>query len=249
MDPVTVVFYVLLLAIGAYVQTVTGFALGLFVMGIAALVELDSVAASAAIVTISSLVNTLMALAREHHHVNWPLVRRMSLGLIPAMLLGVSLLHYLSQELQALLRLLLGGFIVTGAVILTLKPHPRMQPASGIKSVLFGMASGLFGGLFSTGGPPAVYHLYREPIAVSTVRMTLLAVFTISTLARLLVIVPAGHVSTSVVWVCVVGAPVIIGFTWLGQRFVPPISDTGMRRLAFFILLVIGLTLLASVFK
>jgi len=236
--------YLALLAFGAYVQTVTGFALGLFVMGIATLADLASVATSAAIVTISSLVNTGVALSKEHHHVDWQQVWRLGAGLLPAMLAGMWLLENLDNDTSESLRVLLGVFIAAGAVVLVLKPHPRSKPAGMLKAFSLGAIAGLFGGLFSTAGPPVVYHLYREPIAINTIRMSMLALFAIATLVRLMLIIPVGHVTQFVIWVCLTGAPVIVIATWAGQRFVPPLSDSGMRRLAFSMLFIIGVVLL-----
>ena len=151
--------YLALLAFGAYVQTVTGFALGLFVMGIATLADLASVATSAAIVTISSLVNTGVALSKEHHYVDWQQVWRLGAGLLPAMMVGMWLLENLDNDTNESLRVLLGLFIAAGAIVLVLKPHPRKKPAGILKAFSLGAIAGLFGGLFSTAGPPVVYHL------------------------------------------------------------------------------------------
>ncbi|MBE9515411.1 MAG: sulfite exporter TauE/SafE family protein [Proteobacteria bacterium] len=244
METQVLLSYLALLAFGAYVQTVTGFALGLFVMGVATLMDLSSVAVSAAIVTISSLVNTGVALSKEHHHVDWQQVRRLSVGLLPAMMVGMWLLDNLDGGTSEYLKILLGLFIVIGAILLMLKPHPRKQPSGALKTMSLGAIAGLFGGLFSTAGPPVVYHLYREPIAINTIRMTMLALFAIATLVRLMLAIPAGHVNQFVIWVCLYGAPVIVLFTWAGQRFVPPLSDMGMRRTAFGLLFVIGIVLL-----
>lgn len=236
--------FLALLAFGAYVQTVTGFALGLFVMGIATLADLASVATSAAIVTISSLVNTGVALSKEHHHVDWKQVWRLGAGLLPAMLVGMWLLENLDNNTNESLRVLLGLFIAAGAIVLVLKPHPRTHPAGILKAFGLGAIAGLFGGLFSTAGPPVVYHLYREPIAINTIRMSMLALFAIATLARLMVAIPMGHISQAVIWVCLFGTPVIVLSTWAGQHYAPPLSDLGMRRLAFALLFIIGVVLL-----
>lgn len=243
----TVIIFMLLLLFGSYVQTVTGFALGLFVMGAATLMDLATVAVSAAIVTISSLVNTLMALKREHHHVHWQQAGWLSLGLVPAMLLGLWLLDFFSAGEVAMLRTLLGTFIVAGAIMLFLKPHPRKHSAGAPASITMGAIAGVFGGLFSTAGPPVVYHLYREPLSINTVRMTMMAVFAITTAFRLLVIIPAGHVTQTALWVSALGVPVVLLATWFGQRYRPPVSDIGMRRLAFFLLLLLGLVLVFPV--
>lgn len=56
----------------------------------------------------------------------------------------------------------------------------------------WGVVSGLLTGLFSTGGPPLVYHLYRQPMPLRTVRDTLAATLAASSLMRLTMVLGTG---------------------------------------------------------
>ena len=44
--------------------------------------------------------------------------------------------------------------------------------------MLLAVSMGLLGGLFSAGGPPLVYHFYRQPMAMEALRATLVAALT-----------------------------------------------------------------------
>ncbi len=62
-----------------------------------------------------------------------------------------------------------------------------------------GFAAGSIGGLFSTGEPPLVYHLYRQPISTNVIRTTLLAIFLISSLARIVIVGVQGQINIEVI--------------------------------------------------
>lgn len=236
--------FLLLLAAGAYVQTVTGFALGLVVMGAVALSGLAPIAFSAVIVSISSLANTLLALRGDRQHVHWPSVAASLAALLPAMVGGIALLTHLSGTSVHSLRLLLGGFILVSGVLLMLKPHPRAHLAGAAATFTAGAFAGLFGGLFSTAGPPLVYHLYRQPLSIRAIRASLLAVFAVATSGRIAVVALEGGVSREMLWISLLALPMVLGATAVARRFRPPLSDLTMRRLAFGLLMALGLLLL-----
>lgn len=235
-----------LVGVGAYAQTVTGFAMGLIIMGAATLFDLVPVAFTAVVVTMTSMFNIILALLKEHHHIHWRSTLLASLGMAPALILGVVTLNYLSVESAQALRILLGGFILVGATLLVLKPHPRETLSVGWRDLLAGAVGGFFGGLFSTAGPPLVYHLYRQPFAIDVIRTTLLAIFGFTTVLRNGYVALSGDFTLEMLHTSLLAIPVVYIATVLGQRFPPPLAETGMRRLAFGLLAVLGLTLLVA---
>jgi uncharacterized membrane protein YfcA len=234
----------LLVGIGAYVQTVTGFAMGLIIMGAATLFDLVPVAFSAVVVTMTSMFNILLALSKEHHHIHWRSALLASIGMAPALILGVLLLDHLSSESAHGLKVSLGIFILVGATLLVLKPHPRQALVVGWRDVLAGALGGFFGGLFSTAGPPLVYHLYRQPFGINVIRTTLLTIFGFTTVLRNGFVALSGDFSMAMLNASLLAIPVVYLATVLGQRFPPPFAEQGMRRLAFGLLAVLGLMLL-----
>lgn len=246
MNTEIILSFVLIVAIGTYVQTVTGFALGLIVMGAVTLLDIAPVAFSAVVVSVTSLVNIALALRKNHHHIARREMLYASLGMIPALLLGLLLLDLLSGEATRTLKTLLGVFILIGGTLLMLKPQPRLAPSSRLMDFNMGFLGGFFGGLFSTAGPPLVYHLYRQPYTIDMIRSTLLAIFGLITLLRNGYVIAVGDFTLDMLIVSLWCLPAVWLATLAGQKFAPPLPEQGMRRLAFTLLAALGLTLILS---
>lgn len=242
----TTLALVLLVALGAYVQTVTGFALGLIVMGAVTALGVAPIAFTAVVISVASLFNIIFALRTTWGYVDRGAVLQLGAGLVPGVIAGVYLLDYLSGTASAMLRMLLGTVILGGGIFLMLKPHPRNEPSSREADVAFGTIAGLLGGLFATAGPPVVYHLYRQPMSVAAVKATMMAVFGIATIMRNGVVLVRGEFTLEMLTTALWSVPVIYLATRLGQAWHPPFSDRGMRRLAFGLLALIGLALIVS---
>ena len=98
----------LIIGIGTYFQTVTGFGLAMIVIGINSAAGLTDMPFIASVVSLVSLVNSGVALPRHLHHIDWRLANTTLLGVIPASILGVVLLNFLNTQATSILELLLG---------------------------------------------------------------------------------------------------------------------------------------------
>jgi len=234
------------MALGAYIQAVTGFAMGLVVVGASGVLDMVPIGVMAASVSIMTLFNAGTALYGRTHLVDRRLAVPILATMVPGVVAGVLLLEHLSATWAEILNALLGGFILMGGTLLTLKPSPRPAPSGPARSLAVGTLGGLFTGLFATGGPPVVYHLYREPAAVASVRVTLLAVFFVSAATRVSYLGMRGSLTPDILLLSGLGIPLVVAATGLGRRFPPPLSDLQMRRAAFALLIAIGVTLLLT---
>jgi hypothetical protein len=68
------------------------------------------------------------------------------------------------------------------------------------------------GGLFSTAGPPLVYHFYRLPLPYRTIRETLVAVFAINAIFRPVLVVESGD------WPAHALTWVLAGLRWMKAK-------------------------------
>src|SRR5699024_8599943 len=146
--------FLLIGCFAGYFQTVTGFGLGMVVIGLAGAVGVLPLTSVEAVVSIMTLVNCEVALTGLWHHVDWPSLRATVLGLVPTIIVGVLLLNYLSDSASAMVQLLLGVVILLGGVGLLLKPSHNKSLARPASFTLFGGLSGFLGGLFEIAGPP-----------------------------------------------------------------------------------------------
>ncbi|MCH8553045.1 MAG: sulfite exporter TauE/SafE family protein [Natronospirillum sp.] len=235
-----------IVALAAYVQTVTGFAFGLIVMGSAVLLNLAPVAMVAILISILSLFNCCLALYRNLGHFDREMVLLCSLSGAVTLILGVWALNVLSEHYVHWLQIILGVAIVTSSLLLIFRPRPQTRRSGKPSFLVFGGIAGLMSGLFSTSGPPLVFHFYRQPIAQRVIRDSLLMIFAITSVQRLVVVTWLGDLTVDVLVVALTAIPAVLGFTWLGRRFPPPVSDTALRRIAFTLLLLSGTSLCLS---
>lgn len=228
------------IAIGTYFQTVTGFGLGMIVIGVSSGFGLAPISLVAAIISLVTLMNSAVALPGRLHHVDWPAMRFVLGGVLPSAVAGVLLLEYMSVAAATLLQLLLGITIIYSGVVFMLRPEPLVQRSSNRSFFFSGFLSGLFGGLFGMAGPPVIFHFYRQPFDLAMVRHMLLLTFAFTAGTRTVFAGTRGTF-TPEVWVLIgFTVPLVALATLAGRRYPPPFSQLTMRRIAFGVLVVIG---------
>lgn len=243
MDPVTLIWIVLLAGAAAYVQTLTGFAFGLLMMGAIGMLGLVPLPDAAVLVSILTLVNAIQVLLKGWRDVAWPEFRLTIVASMALLFGGYFLLNYLAGTNLDGLRLVLGLVIVGASIQLSLRPHPLVERSSSSSFVLAGALGGFLGGMFSTAGPPLIYHLYRQPLPATSIRETLMLVFGINAALRLVLVGASGNFPQASVWWGLLAIPMVMALTYAAKRWPPPISPLAMRRIAFFLLLLSGLSL------
>lgn len=223
--------------VAAYIQTLTGFALGLLVMGAVGLTGFVPLPEAAVIVSVLVLVNAAQVLAK-----GWRDVARRELALVlaagvPMLPVGFWLLDRLAAASIHGLRIVLGMIIAMSALQLVRRPEPLARRSPAASFLVFGGIAGLMSGLFSTAGPPLVFHFYRQTLPVTQVRETLVTVFAVNAVLRLAIATGSGGVASQTLWTALLAAPVVIAATAVARRWPPPASPATMRRVAFTLLL------------
>lgn len=230
-------------ALATYAQTMTGFAFGLVLLGLSGVFQLASVSEVANVVSVLSLVNAAVTLARARPQVNWSLLTPAMISSLLGVGVGVSALTWISGSATVLLQLLLGVTILACAVLLVARTQPLAQLSSRASSVFFGGVSGVLGGLFSSAGPPMVYHLYRQPLPLATIRNSLLILFSLNAMVRLALVTGQGAFMASSFWLSVQALPIVIAVTWMARRYSTVDSMKTVKRMVFALLLAAGLGL------
>ena len=159
-----------------------------------------------------------------------------SLGLLPSLVAGFLFLDRFGQSLDHILKTVLGLMVMTAGIIKMLKPAQWPRPSSNHSAVSIGFLGGFFGGLYSAAGAPIAYFLYRQPETVATIRLTLLAVFFLSTFSRAIMGVVYGHFTEAVLIKTALALPLVVLISIAMQRRLTRIPDQWVRRLVFIIL-------------
>ncbi|WP_210496172.1 TSUP family transporter [Microvirga antarctica] len=243
MSPVTLLGFLVLTGAAAYAQTLTGFAFGLITMGGIALTGLLSLPDAAALVSVLTLVNAVQMLTKGWRDVAWREFGLVMATNIPMLVVGYVLLEWLAETRTDILRLILGIIIILSSLQLALRPQPLGRKSGSGSFAAFGMISGLMGGLFSTAGPPLVYHFYRQPMPLASVRETLVTVFALNAVVRISLVTLSGNLPTGSAWWGLLAIPMVMVSTHAARRWPPPISAAMLRRIVFVLLFLSGVSL------
>ncbi|MDX3925877.1 MAG: TSUP family transporter [Shinella sp.] len=241
------VVFAALAFVAAYVQTLTGFAFGLLLMGALALTGLIPLPEAAIVVSLLTLANATVVLARGWQDIaTMPFLLSLA-GALPMIVAGYGLLTFLAASSLSVLRLILGLAIIVSSLQLIRTPSPLAKQSDGPVFVLFGALGGLMGGLFSTAGPPLVFQFYRQPLPYRVVRETLVAIFSLNSLFRLgLVVAHDDWQAHALLWTSA-GLPAVLVSTYLARRWPPALSPSTLRFVAFTLLLLSGISLVTPV--
>lgn len=235
-----------LAVLGGWTQTITGFALGLIVMSGSTLFNLLPVPMAAGIISILVLVNGAMVLSRDWRHADGRIVAAATLAALPGIALGVWLLGWLAGEALNVLRLILGVFIAAAALQLVRRPAPWATPSRPAAFAVAGGAGGVMGGLFATSGPPVIWLIYRQPLPLDTIRVTLVSYFCLTQAWRLGLVTAGGGLSARMLVATAGAVPAIALGTWLARRFPPRLSPLTLRRGALVLLFMSGVALVVT---
>ena len=201
------------MALATCAQSVTGFALALLLLGLTSLFELAPLADVANVANVISLCSAAVALRGARESLDRPIMRSTITGSLFGVAAGVALLAWLSANVVMVLRLLLGLVVIACAIVVVVRAQPLPQRSSKASFHAFGFASGVLGGLFSASGPPLVYQFYRQPLALDTVRDTLVASLAAGGVIRLVMVVASGQFSARSVGLSAAGVPLAMGIS------------------------------------
>lgn len=246
MQPDTVAILLLIVFVASYVQSNIGFGLGLIVVSTATVFDVVPVIFSAALVSFTSFFHMLLAMQGEWRRVNWKSARMIVIGLVPGVFIGVQLLDWLSQNSVDLLKAILGVVVLLAATVSLLSFRQYKRDPGPFRALLVGLIGGLGGGMFSNSAAPIVYHLHRQDMSFTLIKNTLFVVFLVSTVTRISLISVRGDVSAEILSAVVMALPVIAVAVWLARKRPVPLQNEQMRKLAFSLLAIMGVSLLVT---
>lgn len=241
-----VIAFLLVVAAAGYFQTVTGFGFGMIVLGAVTGLGYLSIPTAAAIVNLLALVNCATALPGRLEHLEVGLIRWITFGLLPAVPLGLLLLSMLSVAASSVLQAALGILVAYGGISVVWHTRSKTQLSPKWSFLVSGVGAGLCGGLFGVSGPPLIYQFYRQPIALTQIRNTLLLLFSITSGLRVVMLAVSGQLNMTIIVLAAIALPLVVLSTYIGRRLPPPLSPRIMRFVVCVMLIGIGVQLTVS---
>ncbi len=220
--------------------------MGMIIVAVVGGLRLLDVPTLAAVISLLTILNVVLALRGQLHEVHRRLFFWLAAGQVPAIFLGLQLMQWLDGNTRWLLEICLGLFITVGGLSMSLKPHPWPHVSGRVATFLTGISGGLVGGMFSASGPVLGWFGYSQPLPLAAIRATLLSCFVLTTGTRTVLVGLEGGLTRPVLSYALIGLPVVVLGTWLGNNFAPPVSENSIKRMAYTLLLVMGVWMLGS---
>lgn len=167
----------------AIVQGVTGFAFG--ILSMAFLTLLWEPQSASVVVTLLAMWSCLHTLWDVRRGIRWPTLGDLAAGFVIGIPLGTWVL--VMPDSQTFLRLLV-ALVCLVVAWQNLRPQP--ESAGEVRgrgfALIAGTASGFLSGSVSSGGPPILWYVYRQPWTRDELKATSLAMFTLGGAIKIL---------------------------------------------------------------
>jgi hypothetical protein len=232
-------YLMLFVFLAGTVQGTVGFGFGLVAMSTLPL-WIDIKEAVPLVALLCWVVNASLTY-KMRHYLTWSRIGNLLLGSLAGVPIGVFLFSYLNPQW-----LLVGlGVALLGVTIqqMAWKPKETDRPVSRFWGGLAGFASGILGGAFNTGGPPAVMYVGIQRWSKEHTVATLQGFFLSITTLQIVLFLWKGLIqSTHSVDAAMLLIPTILGVA-LGQFFFHRVNQARFRALLLLGIGVLGISL------
>jgi uncharacterized membrane protein YfcA len=235
--------FLVLVAGAVYAQAITGFALALILLGLIGATNLVPLPDAVNATTIIGFCTAWTFLYRRRALRIEPVLVPLLATSAPGIVAGALLLMWLAGTAYEVLRLVLGVSIVACALSLWRAVRPLASISSPMVYALTGAIAGLLAGMFSASGPPLVYLLYRQPKPLAWIQQSLMVIFGLGTVLRLLIVLPSGQFSWLSLQLAVEALPVVFFVTSYAARHASPLSPKLLKGLICALLIGSGLSM------
>ena len=242
MDATQIIILFLFCTGASFVQRVSGFGFGIFIMTMLPYL-LPSFGEATTLSGMLSATQSLFIFFTHYKYVKWKQLLPMLISFLAVSFIAVK---YVAEAAETHLKLLLGiMLIVMSLYFLFFDEKIKITPSRKLQ-VGLGSLSGAMGGLFGMQGPPAVlYYIAAEKNKECYLAM-LQTYFLIGNIAMTLYRQQFGLLTTEVLYswcYAVLGIP--IG-SWIGKWVFEKISAKTLKRIVYLYMIVSGIVAIIS---
>jgi len=225
------------IGLGFYVQTVAGFAAGLFAIPI--LISVLPMQEAIALMSIFLLIFSVILVYKNWKKIEQKTVIELSIGVIIGLSVGILILK---TGNPIFLKRLLGVFTILFVAYNFISRNKLKIP--GKFGVLFGLAGGIFSGMFSAGGPPYVMYIYNRIDSASIFRATIIGILAVTNTLRVPMLVVSDILTTDILLIALYMLPVFIIALLLGNKTYHKVNEGKFKLILMILLGISGISLL-----
>ena len=234
----TLLFIFLLTIAASFIQRVSGFGFGIFVMMFFPFF-LPSYGES---ITLSGLLagtTALLIAIRNFRHIRWSLMWIIVLFNVAVSYVAIE---YMSSVSNDVLKRCLGALLVIIALyFIFFDGKVRMVIRSGVSQAVVGAVSGCMGGMFAMPGPPVVLYCINVIRDKNEYIATLQAFSVVFNVFYTLFRANVGFFGDNTLFYWAVGLLGLIAGAWLGSRCFEYISSVMLKRIVYAMMIISGL--------
>ncbi|HOJ33850.1 MAG TPA: sulfite exporter TauE/SafE family protein [Candidatus Hydrogenedentes bacterium] len=193
-------------------------------------------------VILMSTLNTLIVTWDARKHIQFAML----LPLVMGGFLGLPIGQYLLKTLPGEYLKLIVGVIAVGFAATSLAGWHRPIPAQSWFLTPLGIISGVLGASTSMGGPPIALFLANQQIPKNVFRSTLITYFFTVNCVMVAMFSYSGILNRQIFWTSVSLFPLMVAGTLLGIFFARWSSEELFRRLALWVVAMMGTTVLLT---
>jgi len=183
----------LITVIGSYVQSVTGFGFGIFAMLF--LPNLLLFTEANMLSSILSMLTSATVVLVTFRKINWKNIVFPTIGCVVASFFAVAFVK--SQKNETMVLLLGIAMLLLSVYFFFFSSKIKINP-TWYAGLIAGAISGIMGGLFSTGGPPAVIYFLQSEEDSDRYLPTVSAYFVLTNFSLIVTKAAAGFVTANV---------------------------------------------------
>ena len=225
------------IGLGFYVQTVAGFAAGLFAIPI--LISVLPMQEAIALMSIFLLIFSVILVYKNWKKIEQKTVLELSIGVIIGLSVGILILK---TGNPIFLKRLLGAFTILFVIYNFISRNKLKIP--GKLGVLFGIAGGIFSGMFSAGGPPYVMYIYNRIDSASIFRATIIGILAVTNTLRVPMLVVSDILTFDTLLIALYMLPVFIIALLLGNKTYHKVNEGKFKLILMILLGISGISLL-----
>ena len=229
---------VLIIAEAVYVSF--GFGAGLIAVGLSAAIH-PEVRDIVVVLLVVNLPVELVVIGRARRHVAWKGVAAICLGLAAGVPLGTWIL---SVADASVILTLLGAFLIVAGLSFLCLPGTLRCAFPSWTAPPVGLAAGILGGLFGTGGPPVILYYQALGVSKAVFRGSLMAIFFLVAVIRLPCYAAGGLLTGPRLLSTAAVLPAVLLGALVGSRIHVTLAEVTFRRLVSVLLVAVGVVLL-----